>query len=682
MSDIFPPEAINYILRLYLPYWRLEDRLAEVVEWCRQAGTRHVLLFTDAQCLTWNQLSPSDIAREVASFRQAKTVLDDNGITLGINATYNMRVSRTDHRDHLDYDYWATYADGFCDYRTPCLLDPKLERYLELFFRELASVEPAFIYVDDDHRYMLQGERGTWGCLCDLHVRSFSERIGMSWSRNRLLDALHDESTVRRAWRAFLGERLVELAHIIEQAVHAVSPFTKVGMMTPGVHTLPALGHTLANVLDALHPGESRPLVRPCVGGYRDWHRRDLFAGLFYMEYIQHVLGDQVEYTPEIETEPGTRLAKSLAVVRFQITQGILHGMPNPAISPVGYDGDSPFLEPDIPSMLRENRPFFDAVRTVAPVKGKRRGIQLRWELNSPDYVPGRIDSVGDLDWPAFGAAQILGHLSIPTTFDESPLRWLVGDSVRCLDEEQVLTLLRDGLLLDARAACALGEMGYAEAIGCDVGDTIPVARGEHLIDMVMSGQYANSFISLHGNRIEGVKLLIPHADSRVISELVDDDLKAVAAGVTLFENHLGGRIAVMPYALHAHEESVPYLIRYHRREQFKRIFDWMCPDVFPVWLVSPSDIGVQIWEDDQHLTLCLTNLSFDIHDHVLLEIAANTWRGDHGQYLTGSGTWQSLDGLAVHAMPERPGCWRIQLKLTPFDPVILTFDRLPLSNP
>jgi hypothetical protein len=674
MPDIFSPETMNYILRLYLPYWRLEERLQEILDWCGQTGARHVMLFTDAQYLVWNQLSLPEIEREVASLQRAKAAFDDHGITLGINATYNMRVSRTEHPQHMDYTVWATYADGVCDYRSPCLLDPKLDRYLDHFFRRLASVEPAFIYVDDDHRYILQGERGTWGCLCDLHVRRFRQRMGEAWTREELLHALREEPAVRRAWRAFLGERLVELAHIMEQAVHVVSPHTKVGMMVPCVHTLPAMGHTLSNVLQALHPDASKPLVRPCIGGYQDWNRRDLFAGMFYMEYTRHVLGDQVEYTPEIESTPGTRLAKSMAVMRFEIAQGILNGMPNPAISAASYDGDSPFLEPDFAPMLRESRPYFDAIRMAAPVHGVRRGVQLRWEFDSPDAVPGMIDSVGDLDWPAFGAAQVLGHLSIPTTFAESPLCWMIGDSVRCLDADILQAMLSEGLLLDARAARALGEMGYAKAIGCDVGGTVPVARGERLTDAAMSGQYAQCLIPLRGNWVDGVKSLQPHAGSRVISELVNDDLCAVATGVTLYENALGGRIAVLPYALHAHVESMPYLVRYHRREQLKHIFDWMCPDAFPVWLASPSDIGVQVWEEDRRLTVCLTNLSFDILDHVLLELPASAWRGDRGSCLTRT---DGIRPLADIATCEKGDRWRIRVTLLPFDPVILRLDRM-----
>jgi hypothetical protein len=672
---IFSPETINYILRLYLPYWRIEERLQEILAWCRETETRHVMLFTEAQYLVWNQLSSADMAREIASLRRAKAVFDDHGITLGINATYNMRVSRTDHRGHLDYDYWATYADGVCDYRTPCLLDPKLDRYLEELFAALASVQPAFIYVDDDHRYMLQGERETWGCFCDLHLCCFGDHVGTTWTRPALRDALREDQAVRRAWRAFLGERLVALAQVMRRAVQRVSPNTKVGMMVPSVHTLPALGHTLANVLEALHPVESPALVRPCIGGYQDWQRRDLFAGLYYMEFVRHILGDDVEYTPEIETTPGSRLAKSLAVTRYQIAQGILNGMPNPAISAASYDGDSPCLEPDFAPMLRTNRPYFEALRRAAPARGTRRGVQLRWEFSSPDHVRGKVEAVSDLDWPAFVAAQILGHLGIPSTFDDSPLRLMIGDSVCCLDETEIRTLLSGGLLLDARAAHALGEMGYAGAIGCDVGETLPVSRGERLTDPAMSGQYTQCLIPLRGHRLESVKSLQPRTGSRIVSKIVDDDLCMVSAGVTLFTNAFGGRIAVLPYALHAQDGEMRHLIRYHRREQLRRILAWMCPDAVPLWLLSPSDVGVQVWEDAQQLTVCLTNLSFDIQDQVIVEMSDTSWHGGHGRYLTRTGAWQSLADLAMRDT-EQPMRWHIPVALAPFDPVVFIFER------
>ena len=39
MNDIFSPNQVNYILRLYLPHWDYERRIEEIVRFCRETDT-------------------------------------------------------------------------------------------------------------------------------------------------------------------------------------------------------------------------------------------------------------------------------------------------------------------------------------------------------------------------------------------------------------------------------------------------------------------------------------------------------------------------------------------------------------------------------------------------------------------------------------------------------------------
>ncbi|MDD5706723.1 MAG: hypothetical protein PHR35_12445 [Kiritimatiellae bacterium] len=636
------------------------------------------MLFTDAQFIVWNQPSRDEIETNVAAMRKARETLSRHGLSLGINSSYNMRVSHADQRPHCDYDHWATYADGTTDYRGPCLLDPKLESYLDGFFRLLATVEPEYIYVDDDHRYMIQGERETWGCLCDLHVARFSERTDRSWERAALNAALLDDQGVRREWIAFLGERLVHLAGVIEQAVHAVSPGTKVGMMAPTTHCLPPVGHNLKNVLSALHPGPGKPLVRPCVGGYQDWRRRDLFAGLWYREYAAHVLGPEVEYTSEIETAPGTRLAKSVTVTRFQIAHGCLQRINAAAVSPVGYAGDSPLLEPEYPRMLRENQPYFEALRRHAPRRGTGQGIQLFWDFASAGERTGPLLSLTDLWWPAFNVAGIFGHLGIPATFDDAPIKAFFGDSIRCLPPECLREILGGTVLLDAGAARALEEMGFADMTGCRVGAAAPATVGaEKLTDAEFSGPYLDSFIPRAHNRPDSARTLSPGPGTREISALVDHDLRRIAPGVVLFGNRLGGRVAVLPYALHALEADLSHFICYHRRHQFKAIFDWMKPDALSVWLVSPSDVGMHLWQERERTVVCLSNLSFDGADEVVLDVHDPALDASRTTLIADDGRLVPMAGkIAEQSEAGGRRRWRLALELRPFRPAVLLLDR------
>ena len=66
MKDIFESGKVNYILRMYLPRWDFDRVIKDVVTYCQETGTEHVMLFTDAQMIVWNQLTIEE-ARKAAT---------------------------------------------------------------------------------------------------------------------------------------------------------------------------------------------------------------------------------------------------------------------------------------------------------------------------------------------------------------------------------------------------------------------------------------------------------------------------------------------------------------------------------------------------------------------------------------------------------------------------------------
>jgi hypothetical protein len=172
------------------------------------------------------------------------------------------------------------------------------------------------------------------------------------------------------------------------------------------------------------------------------------------------------------------------------------------------------------------------------------------------------------------------------------------------------------------------------------------------------------------------VKLLSAASGSREISAIVDHDLRRIAPGVVIFENRLGGRIATLPHAIQAIEADISHLICYHRRRQLKAVFDWMRPDAFPVWLVDPPDVGVHLWEDENRLTVCLSNLSFDAAGYLALEVTDPGLSPDRAVWVGPDGVVQPLgERVAVSRCGARTE-WRIELPLASFDPVVLLIGR------
>jgi len=604
--------------------------------------------------------------------------LNKEGISLGINSSYSQDPCRWDHRGHNDYDWWATREDGTREYNIPCLLDPKLDVYLKEFYSLLAGIKPDYIYVDDDHRYMLVDTRGTWGCFCDLHLKKFSELTHIKWTREALTSALKSgDTSVRRHWIEFLGERLVQISRLIAESVHAVAPEVEVGLMVPGVHPLPTVGHTIINVLEAFK-GLGKSVVRPCIGPYADRDRRQIIPGFYYTEYIRHLLGDDIEYTPEIETSGLTRISKGCTAIRYHITQAVLNRMNNPAITVCGYTGNSPYFEPAYVDLLKTSKAFFEEVRRIAPERGTRKGIQCIWDFDAPKDTPRKVNNVKDLFWPAFELHDILGNSGFATTYDESPVRFLAGDTPYSLSKERLSGLLKGGLVLDAHAAAAFVARGFRDEIGCEIAENLTYFASEKCISETFFGSYADTYITLKWVQpSDSVFRLKAQDKTEVISYIADPDLKQLAPGVILFENVLGGKVAVLPYSLTGCGMNLQHFIIYQRRCMFRNIFNWMAPEAVPLFVEEPADFAVQVWDNGKRMTGCITNISYDIAHQVRIAMVDGTISPGKALYISDNGDMEPLsDKIKVLTSSKNKTLWRIKHEFPIFKPFIMILER------
>ena len=119
-TELFPHDSFHPVLRLYIPYWNEEHIRQEAIRYCRETGIRDILLFSDAQYLVWNQLSPQEIEREYGVWSRSIKAFRESGIrTVGINCSLMQMQSKADHRNHSDYDFWLTSADGSSQHNLP-----------------------------------------------------------------------------------------------------------------------------------------------------------------------------------------------------------------------------------------------------------------------------------------------------------------------------------------------------------------------------------------------------------------------------------------------------------------------------------------------------------------------------------------------------------------------------------
>lgn len=648
MKDIFQENKLNYILRLYLPPWNHEKIVDEIIEFCRETGTEYVMLFTDAQHMVWNQLTLEEARHEAENIAAAVRTFAKHNIHVGINSSYNMRMSRFDHSKHnLQYKNWQTLADGTCDKRLACQLDPALKEYLSEFYKILAGAGAEYIYIDDDNRYIFTGDANTWGCMCDLHIREFSAYSGRNWSRETLQHAIYNDVEVRRKWITFLKNTIEDISATIEEAVHSVDPDIKIGVMVPCLHTMTICNYDIKKTAKIFHP-EGKALLRPCIGPYSDRDRLQIIPGLFYMQILAHIMGDEAEYTPEIETTPFTRLSKSMEVIRLHIAQGIIYRMFNPAISPCGYVGNGPFFEPEIPKMLSRERAFFEGLIKIAPKRHTKKGIGLRFSASSAYDTFENHPAVTDYYWPSFFVHDFLGNSGFCMTYDESDVTLLAGDTAYSLADDEIRKLLSRNLILDAAAAKALVRRGYKDMIGCSIGDMNGVFGAEYFTDPEFCGKYTGTYASLKDAAICDVKKITDTAPGvRVLSLVTDHDLQTVSPAMILFENASGGKVAVMTFNINPITADMRHLISYQKQTLMRNIVENMSKNAIPAFIEEPSCFALQYFDDGENILVGLVNTSYDAAHEIIITFNDSCADVANGKYLNNDGKLLPLSDVA-----------------------------------
>ncbi len=665
MKNIFPENSVNYILRLYLPTWNYEKIIADVIKFCKETGTKYVMLFTDAQHMVWNQLTIEEARHEAETIARTIRDLAQHNIKVGINSSYNMLMSRFDHSKHNpQYTHWQTLADGTCEKRLACQLDPALKDYLKEFYTILAETSPEFIYMDDDHRYIFAGRANTWGCMCDLHISEFSRCTGKNWTRETLHHAIYNDFEIRKKWMAFLKNTLEEIASVVENTVHSVNKNIKVGIMVPCLHSMTICDYDLPTIAKIAQP-EGKFLLRPCIGPYCDRDRLQIIPGLFYMETIGHLMGDSAEYTPEIETTPFTRFSKSMEVIRLHISQGIVNGMLNPAISACGYVGNSPFFEPEIAKMLKKQRPYFDNLLKIAPKRNSKKGIGLKFLQRSAVSTPENHQSLSDYYWPAFTTHDFLANSGFCITYDESDVTLLAGGTVYAMTDDELKKLLSKNLILDASAAKAFINRGFKNEIGCGIEDMNEVFGAEYFCDEEFCGQYTGTYASLKDTALKDVKKITDAAPSaRILSVITDHDRRKVCPSMILYSNSLGGKVAVMNYYINPVTSDMRNLINYQKQTLMRNIIESMSIKAIPAFIENPSCFALQYFNDGSKIFVGIANTSYDIADEIIITFNEPDADVANGKYLNEDGQLLPLADIAEKISDKQ---WKITKQLPIF---------------
>lgn len=574
--------SIRYMLRRTLFPWKFQETIDEAVDYCRTYGVDEIIWKIDTEELSHGLPKLELIQTYIPWLIKSREQLAAAGVSMSINpwVTHGMRDAGWDNRsDFPDMD-WITDINGTQTRSQGCDISPAWRKWFYAAYELYASARPRVVWIEDDIR--IHRHRPVyWACFCGRHVAEFSKLVGRQLTRETLaaeILAPGEPSPLRKRWLDFCGASIAEVFETVRQRVSAVDPNIQLGLMCsgPGMHAMET--RDWDRCVTALRGQHERFVLRPGMGIYIEDTARGLYGSFLNVAMTHRCVRQPMHSCSEIENWPFSRYAKSVRFTRAQVLISPAVGCPSMSFNLYDHVGTSLVAEPQYGKMLRDVRPRVDALVGAYGPQATQLGVGMLHHEQGPHYKilgpNAKFPDIGMGEEPWGNALMALG---MPVTWNESPVTAITGAKLQAY-RGRLAQIFSRGVLLDATALRTILEMGRKDLVGCGLEGIVerrelalPV---EEITDEAFGGP-AQTYMTVDHLGLEvRVGLPLPEKGARAVSHFIDPDRKRIRPAAVLFENKLGGRVAILPYDFAARADV--WFMNWHRKRQMTAIVDWL----------------------------------------------------------------------------------------------------------
>ena len=654
-----------YALRRTLPPWRFEENLAELVELCPQYDIDEIIVKVDTEEFSHGLPTVERIKDYQPKLFQIRNELAKIDVVFSINpwVTLGHRDFGRDCTGTFPDMTFMTGPDGTTCKACACPLCAGWRSYITELWQVYAEPEPAVIWVEDDIR-TFNHRPVRFGCFCDAHLSRFSEKAGRRVAREELAAAILAPGAphpYRKIWLDLQAEIMVETAAVLERAVHSVSPRTRLGLMSSDPPRHAAEGRDWPAFTKAL-AGPLELVSRPSMAIYRETSLRGLYESAHNLRLTRSCLPVDTIVETEVENIPFTQYSKSNQFTFLQMALSFAMGSHGVTMNLFDHAGTPMAADPTIGRMLADSKAFLNGIVQRCRDGGINRGIGILHHHRGSDTMVLEEDAeFPDLIQDGFGWRSVLESLGFGTTFESADVVALSGQTIRAYDDDEVRQLLSHGVLIDLGAARALIEMGFEALIGVSVKrefrlhENEPLAAEEFVdpeftpqVDPTTAGEevlgayLTLSLPSIGSDGRAGELALRPGA--RILSRMVDADRIGRYPFLTIFENCLGGRIAIYPVDIT--EAGGAAFLHPFRQQQMHAVLKWLSKDRVPLFVEGGVYPLAFRYDCDTHITVGLFNLSLDDWPHAEIHLNVGDRQLTAVERLNKSGEWQQTEKI------------------------------------
>ena len=312
-------------------------------------------------------------------------------------------------------------------------------------------------------------------------------------------------------------------------------------------------------------------------------------------------------------------------------------------ISPDPCDEYLPYFD-----RIRDAKPFFD--RLVSELG--RSPCEGLWPAMTPDKIWAAGIGRGNAD--PLPCLTELAEIGLPPAYSRVGARvhLLAGDAVHAFSRSELEELFAEAVLVDGSALRHLQELGLAELAGFEIAGTRDRDTIERFTNDPLNGVHVGWWRDCRPSfwRTDAFILRPLDPQARLLTELIDFSGTVAGPVMGVFENRLGGRVAVAGYYPWTSLQNLS------KSTQMKALCRWLSRDTLPAYVSSFHKIALWCRRDaDGNLVIPLINASFDSVTGVRLHV-----RGNHGwRLLRANGEEQEVQAVgrdgeyAVLELPE-----------------------------
>ena len=622
-----------------VPPWREAQHLENLPILCREAGFSDLALMI--QCHPESEPLFDKIDEGVERLIQVRERLEADGIGVGILLQTTLDHGERYHPlPQVDFQRIVGH-DGVASEACFCPVDSQFQSYMFEAAERFSRGGAKFLLVDDDFR-LSNHAPATFGCFCDAHLDMFAEMYGSPLGREQLVAAMGrdgDEAIgVRQSWLNVRERSYLDFARGFRMAIDRVNPGINSGICIAGQSG--DIGAAMARAL----AGKNRPFVRINGAIYMNTSGERFSAAMARHAALRAMVPSDIECLSEADTCPHSRYSVSAAAIRAFIIGTLL----------VGTDGAKLWISDCQEWYLEETDRyratlgastgyFEEVLRSSKDVTWlgphsfhpHTRPANMKWKPHEGMW--SRLYAAPD--W----AASLFGRFGIPWSATPTDgITVTAGDSVRALSDDEATDLLSRSVLLDASAAHILADRGFGSLTGVEVrtDEVLRINHERYSDDVEIYGRYVGSSLSSGGH---GISRLVPMSDDvRIVSSFEAlqyyQNRKAifVAPAVTLYQNKLGGRVAVYAAIPGGGVFASP---NDRHKQQLIGVLGWLSMRPLPVWTVDTADVFVRYGRINEGARI-LAVINTNPDEISPLRLCMPVERPAKAEYLGDSGDW------------------------------------------